>query len=924
VNCKEIVNTNKDAFSGKTVFMVPYSHWDVDFWKTLDEYKVTVSNIIIDAIDLIAEKPNFRFTINQAIFIKHFWENYPDYQDKLRCYVQEGKIEIVGGKWVQPDLNLICGEALVRNLLLGNEWIKKTFEVESEVAWEIDVFGHPGSIPHFLSQSGYKYYVFARLELNEYSLSAMSPEVPELVTSIFHLKKPIFEELHYKKDLPRVVNFWWQNAGDRLLTHWMKTHYNSGFLKCIEENLELAFKRIQKAIGAMAPYSPTPNIMLLCGDDFCYPQKDFFFLPEVVKAWNEELFPSTGYKLVIATPRDFFHAVEDALKLHPELLPTYELEFNPALGSSAWINRPEFKQANAQLEAKLFANERLGVFSALLGKSYPKKELSAAWQLVATNHHHDNITGTIPEEVAKFVFRRYEEAGQILERSTERLLTELSARIDTKPLPELASAKALLVFNPLSWKRNDFVEIDIPLAEPFISVRIFDSAGRELQCQFLEITNNPFGKRVAKIVFIAENIPPLGYSIFYACPSTTTASYTPHISINSSGMENAYYRLSLDSKRGGSLISIYDKELDWELINQAGKRSYSTEATHEPVVTAPSKVSKIGVLGNDLIISEDLDSYLGIWVSFRDYHPHYTTYIRARSSERPATRVSILEEGPVRATLRVEQRLLNTTYFRDITLYASLKRVDFVTRIVEYKETLSSLVEVGFPFALPAGVPYYETPYGIIPRPDTRYNAPAHIYATLTDGKKGIALANRGVPCYHISEGSISLNLLKQQSTHPFLKEMGWPGWIYEYGKDFGFCYSLSSYEGNWESHFPRHHAYELNNPLLSILVPSHSGSLPKTLSMLWTDNRDIHISALKFAEGEDEIVVRAFNPTGGKVSGKLYFNPALMNTDLIWSKTDLREKRIGNCGSGNILEVDLPAFGIATFLSRGKSYQKI
>ncbi len=901
-----------------TVFMVPYSHWDVDFKETFDKYKITVSNIIIDAIELITKKPEFRFTINQAIFIKYFWENYPDYRNRFRNYVQEGKIEIVGGKWVQPDLNLVCGEALIRDILLGNRWLRKTFGVETEIAWEIDVFGHPESIPHFLSQAGYKYYVFSRLELNEYSLAALGAKIPETVTNIFHLKKPIFEELHYGKDLPQVVNFWWQNAGDRLLTHWAKTHYNSGFLKCIEENLELAFQQIQKAIDAMAPYSPTPNIMLICGDDFIYPRKNFFFLPEIVKAWNEKLFASTGYKLVIATPKDFFYAVENTLKLHSGLLPVYELEFNPALGSASWINRPEFKQANARLEAELLASERLGVFCTFLGKPYPEKELGAAWQLVATNHHHDNITGTIPSEVAKSAFGRYEEAGKILKYSIERLLTELSSQINTKPPPALADAKPLLVFNSLPWERDDVVEIDIPLAEPFTSLRIFDSAGKELPCQLLRIRRDIAGKRVAKIIFVAEGIPSLGYSIFYAHPGETPTDTAGAISINETEIENTYYRLSIDPERGGSLISIYDKELDWELINQAGRRNYSTESIQEPVVSAPRKVREIEVLGNELIISADIDSWLGTWLSFRDYHPHYTTYIKARSSEYPLMRVSVLEKGPVRAILRIEQKLLNTIYFRDIILYAGLKRIEFALKIVEYRETFSSLVEIVFPFNLPGGVPYYEVPFGISRRADKRYNAPAHTYATLADRRRSITFANRGAPCYHLSEGLITLGLLKQQSLHPSLKKMGWPGWIYECGKEFSFCYSLSSGRGSWESFFPRRHAYEFNNPLLSKLITSHDGFLPKTSKLLWMDNENIYISALKFAEKGDEIVVRAFNPTGGRAKGKLYFNPELLSTELSWSEANLREKRLRDCGSGNIGEIDLPAFGMVTFLLRG------
>ncbi len=53
-------------------------------------------------------------------------EKYPDLFHEIQQRVKEGRWEIVGGMWVEPDLNMPAGESLVRQMLMGKRYFQQT------------------------------------------------------------------------------------------------------------------------------------------------------------------------------------------------------------------------------------------------------------------------------------------------------------------------------------------------------------------------------------------------------------------------------------------------------------------------------------------------------------------------------------------------------------------------------------------------------------------------------------------------------------------------------------------------------------------------------------------------------------------------------------------------------------------------------
>ena len=49
--------------------------------------------------------------------------------------VKQGRWEMAGGIWVEPDLNMPDGESLVRQLLIGKRFFKNNFGTDVHIGW---------------------------------------------------------------------------------------------------------------------------------------------------------------------------------------------------------------------------------------------------------------------------------------------------------------------------------------------------------------------------------------------------------------------------------------------------------------------------------------------------------------------------------------------------------------------------------------------------------------------------------------------------------------------------------------------------------------------------------------------------------------------------------------------------------------------
>jgi alpha-mannosidase len=221
--------------------------------------------------------------------------------------------------------------------------------------------------------------------------------------------------------------------------------------------------------------------------------------------------------------------------------------------------------------------------------------------------------------------------------------------------------------------------------------------------------------------------------------------------------------------------------------------------------------------------------------------------------------VKLVEDGPLRKTVRVTRKWQSSTFVQDISLDAG---ADFirVDNDVDWHET-HVLLKVAFPLAASSGKATYEIPYGAIERPTTRNNSwekaqfevPALRWADLGDEKQGVSILNDSKYGYDAVGNVLRLTLLRSPT---------WPDADADRGMQH-FTYAIYPHAGTWQQAETVHRAYELNTPLTAQQVFPHTGTLPAMHSFVSVDEPNMILSAVKKAEDSDALIFRVYDATG-------------------------------------------------------------
>lgn len=132
--------------------------WLWNWQEGFQEAKATFQS----ALDRMDETEDFRFSCSSAAFFEWVEKNNPAMFAKLRKRVEEGRLELVGGWWVQPDCNIPSGESFIRQGLMGQRYFYEKFGRMATTGYNVDSFGHNGNLPQILKKSGMDNYVFMR------------------------------------------------------------------------------------------------------------------------------------------------------------------------------------------------------------------------------------------------------------------------------------------------------------------------------------------------------------------------------------------------------------------------------------------------------------------------------------------------------------------------------------------------------------------------------------------------------------------------------------------------------------------------------------------------------------------------------------------------------------------------------------------
>jgi len=115
------------------------------------------------ACDLLDETPELIFTRGEAWVYEQVRQLDPALFARIRGHIAGGRWEVVGGWWVQPDVNLPTEAALRHSMRLGREWFRQHLDLDDvPVAFNVDSFGHGAYLPRLLRGNGQPWYVMMR------------------------------------------------------------------------------------------------------------------------------------------------------------------------------------------------------------------------------------------------------------------------------------------------------------------------------------------------------------------------------------------------------------------------------------------------------------------------------------------------------------------------------------------------------------------------------------------------------------------------------------------------------------------------------------------------------------------------------------------------------------------------------------------
>ena len=143
------------------------SHIDAAWLWPWTETVDVVHRTFSTAAQLLNEYPKYTYTQSAAQYNEWMADKYPELNDEIKQNIKAKRWELVGGMWVEPDLNLPDGESLVRSILIGKRYYEKEYGVDVHIGWNPDSFGYNWQLPQIYKKTGIDTFVTQKMEWND-------------------------------------------------------------------------------------------------------------------------------------------------------------------------------------------------------------------------------------------------------------------------------------------------------------------------------------------------------------------------------------------------------------------------------------------------------------------------------------------------------------------------------------------------------------------------------------------------------------------------------------------------------------------------------------------------------------------------------------------------------------------------------------
>ena len=379
-----------------------HAHIDVAWLWPLAQTRRKAAHTFSTALALMDRCREFRFIQSQAQLYDYLKSDYGELFARVKRAVRRGQWIAEGGMWVEPDLNIAGGEALIRQFLYGKRFFKDDFGTDSDVCWLPDVFGYNANFPQILAGCGMKYFSTQKL----------------------------FWNLHGGTEFPYETFTWEGIDGTTVLAQLHRDYNAMTDPKCVARRWALCVDKDQTD-RLLYPFGfgdggggPTRDHL-----EHLRRGRDLEGLPRMRQAAPGELFA----ELEKGPPPENRYVGELYLELH-----------RGTLTSQARTKRFNRKCELALREAEMWS----AAAAATRGRKYPAVALERAWKSVLLNQFHDILPGSSIERVYAEAEPLYEQALADCRRMAA------SARKSLAP-----GRGGWTVWNSLSWAREALVAI---------------------------------------------------------------------------------------------------------------------------------------------------------------------------------------------------------------------------------------------------------------------------------------------------------------------------------------------------------------------------------------------------------------------------------------------------------------------------------
>ncbi|HPN36396.1 MAG TPA: glycoside hydrolase family 38 C-terminal domain-containing protein [bacterium] len=774
------LRASPDSPAQKKAYLVATSHLDTQWrWTIQTTIRDYIPNTLRGNFALLQRYPEYVFNFEGAFRYMLAKEYYPQEYARMADYIRAGRWQVTGSFVDACDVNIPSPESLIRQALYGNGFFQKEFGKTSCDIFLPDCFGFGYALPSIARHCG---------------LLGFSTQKLTWGSSV---------------GIPFDIGLWQGVDGHTLIAALDPGAYVSDLTQDQSRDsvVARAIDRQWRRSGLSVAYR-------------YYGTGDVGGAPsEGSVQWLENSLHSDGPITVVSATADQLYR-----ELSPEqqqALPRYNGELLMSThGTGCYTSQAAMKRWNRKNELLANAAERAAVVADWFGAArYPKEKLKDAWVRFLWHQFHDDLTGTSIPEAYEFSWN-----DEIISANQFAAVLEHSVAAASRGLDTRVTGLPILVYNPLSFDRQDVVEITVPREGEKPYARIFDR-GREVPSQVLSATATTL-----RMIFLAR-APSVGFQVYSLRYSDTPYREASDLHVSASRLENKRYRLTLNAQ--GQVVSIRDKKANRELLS------------------APLQLQ--------LLNNTSID-----WPAWEVIYKDLSVPPRA-AVDSPA-QVSVVENGPVRVCLRITQRKDSSTFIQNISLAAGEAGDQVLFSLALNWNTRGTLLKAAFPLSVRNDHATYDLGVGAIARPtnsEKLYEVPAQQWADLTDagGEYGVAVFN---DCKYgwdkPDDHTLRLTLLHTPTTGSGFQDQS--------AQDLGchqMAYGLMGHAGPWQQSGVVQQAGRLNQPLIAFLTGRHSGCASE-LSFASLDTDQILIHAIKQAEASDEIVVRLCECSGRPV----------------------------------------------------------